>query len=1085
MSRLRNVSFVALLLSAAAFLLLTQNRTAINSVNAQSKTAPVGDNLIITQSTTLTPGVYQVSDPGEDGVIQIHADNITLDGTGVSLVGDGKGYGISMNGHTGLTLQNFNVSGYRYGVRISNASNVLIQNSNISGNYKDTTTSFLAIELDETYGGGILFNNVSFSTVQHNTLTNQSTGLEMIASNNNRVLNNVTSSGPELNESGQNSCWGVRLSGSSSNLVRGTIADYVDRRRYGFESGDSAGILLVSGSNSNRIISNSLTHSGDGFFIGNTCGRASNNNYVYGNDGSFSPHNAFECTFSGGNVFEKNTANNSDYGFWLGYSHETRLIGNEINDNVSAGIAVEHGRNNEFDRNTISRNQLGIRLWADDNNCPWPDCGTACPSSDYRIHHNNITLNTRGLSIENSTNVAVSRNQISNNVSQNVYFSGASSNVTVAHNNLACQNTIAVSENLAYGKQATASSNAATAARAVDGIVFDPASSWVPDNPLGTGGYWQVDLGAASSLSEFVIYPYYINLGDFPLRFHIDVSTTGAFAGEQVRVVTETARPIKQAIVYDFAPASARYIRLVSDDPPRNWIQMMEFAAFSQQGHYPVQCQYAAYNDMAAGRDVPAQRNWWGTTSPSAIDALIYDHNDDPGKGYVFYNPFLPSPIPTNSGASGPGVGQWATTTPLPQASTAPFIDRGQQLIFHNNHIYVFGGHGADNVPQTGVYYAALLPDGTTGPWTATTPLPGAFNDQVVLRVGNRVYLITGAAGATAVYYASILSNGSLSSWTSTAPLSPSRQSFAAVAYGNYLYAAGGNSGGLQSFVKYSSVGAGGALNAWANTTPLPEPMQSHTMAAYDGFLYVFAPNGHVYYAPVNVDGTLGAWAATTSLPQAMSKYSTFEEDGFIYLIGGSSPGVYYAPIRDDGTLGLWQLTTNMPEQINNLRVGASNGYVYALGGNNAGGYKNTVYYAQLTVPVGCQGGEVVMAPFTGGLGGGVSSLTYRGFDTVTVTGVGQASGTNYSDAFYIFADGNGNPITPQHYASQYNWTLAINSQPAESFIPGQQVPAYRPDHRYTFRINAPGSPLTFGVGDGYGPDNSGRYVIGLCGGTP
>jgi parallel beta-helix repeat protein len=1070
---------------AATFLLLTSNRTGIPSVNAQSKSVPVSDDLVVTQSTTLAPGVYHVSDAKEDGVIQIYADNVTLDGSGITLVGDGKGYGISMNGHTGLTLKNFNVSGYFYGIHISNASNVLIQNSNISGNYKDTKTGFLDIGLDAHYGGGILFNNVSFSTVQDNTLTNQSTGLEMIASNNNRVLNNVTSSGPELNESGQNSCWGVRLSASSSNLVRGTIADYVDRRRYNLDSGDSAGILLVSGSNSNRIISNSLTHSGDGFFIGNSCQRASNYNYVYGNDGSFSPHNAFECTFSEGNVFERNTANSSDYGFWLGYSHHTRVTGNEINDNLNAGIAVEHGRSNEFDRNTISRNQLGIRLWADDNNCPWPECGTACPSTDYRIHHNNITLNTRGLSIENSTNVAISRNHISNNVSQNVYFSGASSNVTVAHNNLACQNTITASENLAYGKTATASRGAATAGRAVDGIVFDPNSSWVPDNPLGTGDYWQVDLGAASSLSEFVIYPYYINLGDFPLRFHIDVSTTGAFAGEQVRVVTETARPIKQTLVYDFAPTTGRYIRLVSDDPPRNWIQLMEFAAFSQQGHYPVQCQYAAYNDMAAGRDIPAQRNWWGTTSPSAIDALIYDHNDNLSKGYVFYNPFLLSPIPANSGASGPGIGQWTTTTPLLQALTAPFIDRGQQLVFYNNRIYIFGGQGTGGVPQTSVYYAALRPDGTAGTWAATTPLPGSFYDQVVLRVGSRVYLITGAAGATAVYYASILNDGSLSAWTSTAPLFPSRQSFAAVAYGNYLYAAGGNSGGLQSFVKYSSVRADGTLNAWGDTTPLPEPMQSHTMVAYDGFLYVFAPNGHVYYAPVNVNGTLGAWTATTSLPQAMSNYSTFEEDGFIYLLGGNSPGVYYAPVRDDGTLGSWQLTTNLPEQINNLRVGASNGYVYALGGNNGGGYKNTVYYAQLAVPAGCQGGEVLTVPFTGGLNGGVSSLTYKGLDTITVTGVGQASGTSYSDAFYIFADGNGNPITPQHHTSQYNWVLAINGQHAEAFIPGQQVPAYRPDHRYTFRINAPSGPLTFGVGDGYGPDNSGRYVTGLCGGTP
>src|SRR5205085_3639793 len=139
---------------------------------------------------------------------------------------------------------------------------------------------------------------------------------------------------------------------------------------------------------------------------------------------------------------------------------------------------------------------------------------------------------------------------------------------------------------------------------------------------------------------------YYINLHDFPYRYHIDVSSTGAFNGEQVRIVTETARIHRQVTVYEFAPVSGRYIRFVSDDEPRSWVQMMEFAAFSQPGYYPVQCQYAIVNDMPAGNDVSALRNWWGTTRVPGIIQAIYDHNDDLSKGFVFYNPFLQEPIP-------------------------------------------------------------------------------------------------------------------------------------------------------------------------------------------------------------------------------------------------------------------------------------------------------------------------------------------------------------------------------------------------------------------------------------------------------
>ena len=293
------------------------------------------DDMVIRRSVQLRPGVYRIRDVAGDGVIQIQGDDITLDGTGVTLIGeDFQGIGLVMNGHTNLTLRNFHIRGFRYGIRIENASQVVIRNSDISGNFKDTTTTFLHMREGGLYGGGILFRNVHDSLVAHNVLTDQSIGLEMIDSDDNRVLDNTTSSGPEGNETGQNSCWGVRLDGSSRNLVRGTIADFVDRQRYGLRSGDSAGILLVNGSHDNRIVSNSMTHSGDGFFLGNGCEVASHHNYVWGNDGSHSPHNAFESTFSDGNVSERNRADGSDYGFWPGSSYNSRVARNQIVGNL-------------------------------------------------------------------------------------------------------------------------------------------------------------------------------------------------------------------------------------------------------------------------------------------------------------------------------------------------------------------------------------------------------------------------------------------------------------------------------------------------------------------------------------------------------------------------------------------------------------------------------------------------------------------------------------------------------------------------------------------------------------------------------
>jgi parallel beta-helix repeat protein len=449
---------------------------------AQVPQVPVTDDLVIRGNTVLKPGTYTVNDARADGVIQIAADHVTLDGAGVVIQGSGfRGYAIRMNGHSGLTLRNFTIRGFDYGISIENASNITIEASDVSGNRKDTQTGFLDIGCGGCYGGGILFRNVTASQVRGNTLTGESTGLEMIGGGRNTVVNNVFSEGPEGNETRQDSAWGLRLDGSTENLVRGNVADYVDRRRYGLDSGDSAGFLLVAGAHRNRILGNSFTHSGDGFFLGNTCARESDGNYVYGNDGSYSPHNAFEATFSTGNVFDHNRADHSDYGFWLGYSHDSRVTRNEITNNASAGIAIEHGHGNEIDHNTVTHNPSGLVLWAADTTCPWPECGASCPSASYKIHDNAITLNTVGLSIENTAGAAVTRNRLADNASLNVRVAGRSTAVVLSNNDLTCHNSgpnpcgFAVTNEMATGLDVNASRNywGTANAAAIPGLIFD------------------------------------------------------------------------------------------------------------------------------------------------------------------------------------------------------------------------------------------------------------------------------------------------------------------------------------------------------------------------------------------------------------------------------------------------------------------------------------------------------------------------------------------------------------------------------------------------------------------------------------
>ena len=121
---------------------------------------------------------------------------------------------------------------------------------------------------------------------------------------------------------------------------------------------------------------------------------------------------------------------------------------------------------------------------------------------------------------------------------------------------------------------------------------------------------------------------------------------------------------------------------------------------------------------------------------------------------------------------------------------------------------------------------------------------------------------------------------------------------------------------------------------------------------------------------------------------------------------------------------------------------------------------------------------EILTVPFVLGPAGVQSNNAYSGSTAIAVSGIGQAAGSQGSDAFYIFTDYEGNPVEPWHPTEFYNWTLWINGGPADNFV--AEIPPYNPDHIYVFTIDAPGGPLTLAVGDAGIDDNTGQYEIGL-----
>lgn len=376
------------------------------------------DGMVITADTTFVPGTYSLPNG-----VSIGASGVALDMNGAVLVGaGGVTYGVRSLGHSNVSVANGTLKGYYYGIRVEDGASITVSGCTLSNNYVDPASlgggaPFLNINAGPTLpnptnlGGGLYLRNVSGATVSGNTMRNGENGID---------LYEVSGSAISDNDASYNTGWGIHLNGSTGNVLMGNTADHCTRAGLG----DSAGFLLVSGSSLNQILDNSFRFGGDGFFIGNENGCPSNDNLVQGNDGSGAGANAFEATFSSGNQFIGNTANGSNYGFWLGYSHSGTVVrGNEIRANNTNGIEIEHGQNNVIEDNVIAGNGGKGIVLRTDGSSPFPPASFPClalpnqsASTGYTIRGNVIKQNF-GLGIElvNTTNSVITNNLIGGN----------------------------------------------------------------------------------------------------------------------------------------------------------------------------------------------------------------------------------------------------------------------------------------------------------------------------------------------------------------------------------------------------------------------------------------------------------------------------------------------------------------------------------------------------------------------------------------------------------------------------------------------------------------------------------------------
>jgi parallel beta-helix repeat protein len=416
------MKLIVLILLSLAFLQL----------QGKNKELPLKKGMIITESVIIKKGIYIISADSSGQVITISGNNITVDFNGAELKGSDDqqwpnqfhGTGILIKGGKNLILKNAVINGFKIAVLARDAQHLTIQGCNLSYNYRQKLhsnrlredvsdwMSYHHNEKDEwlRYGAGIYLRKCDNVIIKENIISGGQCALMLTACNDGFISGNNFS---------YNSGLGIGMYRSSRNKVINNKLDFNVR---GYSHGifnrgqDSAGILVFEQCNENVFTENSVTHSGDGFFLWagqhtmDTGEGGCNDNYVYKNDFSYAPTNGVEITFSR-NIIKDNIIKECDNGIWGGYSFNTVISGNIFGKNT-VGIAIEHGQKNIIHQNVFGEDKTAIKLWA--RKSQPTDWGYAqkrdTRSSDYKIVGNSFTKNHIGLQATLTDSIRLARN---------------------------------------------------------------------------------------------------------------------------------------------------------------------------------------------------------------------------------------------------------------------------------------------------------------------------------------------------------------------------------------------------------------------------------------------------------------------------------------------------------------------------------------------------------------------------------------------------------------------------------------------------------------------------------------------------
>lgn len=417
---------------AVTSLWMTRRVEAADPVAAAVKKVPLLPAVEITRDITLDPQQTY-------GRLIIKASNITIDGRGAKIVGATTGppksfqeYGIIADSVNNVTLKNVRVQGFETGLKIVNAEGWLVEGCDFSNNFHDPDFGWG----EQGRRGGIVLDRVRKSTLKKNKANHVWDGCALVNSDDNVLVENDFSRT-------SNTC--LKLWTSLRNTIDKNNLSYGIRISPGeVHARDSTSVLIESGSNENRFLNNDCTHGGDGIFVRVLNGWVSTGNHFEGNDCSYANNNGVEC-WAPRNVFVKNKANHCSYGFWMGGSDQTRLLGNEASFNGDpkghhnsphlpgaghAGIVFMFGPgSHSVARGNICQgnNGAGIAVIGDIDSK-----GRKWKAFHWIIEQNTLTANRWGIYLQYADWLEVAANDLRENTVQDIRDDGGVTRLSVS-----------------------------------------------------------------------------------------------------------------------------------------------------------------------------------------------------------------------------------------------------------------------------------------------------------------------------------------------------------------------------------------------------------------------------------------------------------------------------------------------------------------------------------------------------------------------------------------------------------------------------------------------------------------------------